>query len=112
MAPLPTRSADRGLLREKADAGEQIVRRLGRLSVKTTKGDGDVDVSIESENRRCLRLFRKSEQRVAAGGAQGGRSMDIGTGSGRHAGTGGRRADARGEPQRGSDRPGRANSPR
>ena len=61
VAPLPTRSADRGLLREKADAGEQIVRRLGRLRVKTTKGDGDVDVSIESENRRCLRLFRKSE---------------------------------------------------
>ena len=29
VAPLPTRSADRGLLHEKADAGEQIVRRLG-----------------------------------------------------------------------------------
>jgi protein-arginine deiminase len=60
VAPLPTRSADRGLLREKVDAVEQIVGRLGRLRVKTTKGDGDVDVSIETENRRSLRLFRKS----------------------------------------------------
>jgi Protein-arginine deiminase (PAD) len=60
-APLPTRSGDRGLLREKADAGEQIGGRLGRLRVKTTMGDGDVDLSIECENRRCLRLFRKSE---------------------------------------------------
>ena len=49
------------MLRENADAGEQIVRRLGRLRVKTTKGDGDIDVSVESENRRYLRLFRKSE---------------------------------------------------
>jgi protein-arginine deiminase len=72
VAPLPTRSADRGLLHVKADAGEQIIRRLGRLRIKTTEGNGDVDISIESENPRCLRLFRKSSsewRRVAPKGS-------------------------------------------
>jgi hypothetical protein len=61
VAPLPARGADRGLVLERAEADETLLKRLGRLRVETTKGGGDVDVSIESENRRWLRLFRKSD---------------------------------------------------
>jgi protein-arginine deiminase len=54
--PLPTRSS--GRWPEKLDAGDQLVDRLGRLRVETTPDAGDVVISIESDSRRCLRLFR------------------------------------------------------
>ena len=38
-----------------------MVERLGRLRVETTQAAGDVVVSIESDSRRCLRLFRNGD---------------------------------------------------
>ena len=56
--PLPAVSAGRDRWPEKLDADDQIVERLGRLRVETTQAAGDVVVSLESDSRRCLRLFR------------------------------------------------------
>ena len=58
--PLPARSAGRDRWPEKLEADDQMVERLGRLRVETTQAGGDVVVSIESDNRRCLRLFRNA----------------------------------------------------
>jgi len=61
--PIPARSAGRDRWPEKLDTDDPVVERLGRLRVETSQAAGDVVVSIESDSRRCLRLFRN-----AAGG--------------------------------------------
>ena len=61
--PLPVRSTERDRSAEKFDAGDPLAERLGRLRVETTKGAGDLVVSIESDTRRSLRLYRKSDRR-------------------------------------------------
>ena len=58
-APLPSGSAGRKRWPEKLEADDPVVERLGRLRIETTPAAGDVVVSIESDSRRCLRLFRK-----------------------------------------------------
>ena len=68
--PLPARSSGRDRWPEKLDTGDPLIERLGRLRVETTKGATDVVVSIESDNRRCLRLFRNADdgwRRLAPG---------------------------------------------
>ncbi len=62
-APLPAVSGGRDRWPERLDADDPVAERLGRLRVETTQAAGDVVVSIESDSRRCLRLFRN-----AAGG--------------------------------------------
>jgi protein-arginine deiminase len=58
--PLPGRSTGRDRWPEKLNAEDQVVERLGRVRVETTPAAGDLVVSIESDSRRCLRLFRKA----------------------------------------------------
>ena len=57
--PLSSGTAGRDRWPERLDADDPVVERLGRLRVETTQAAGDVVVSIESDSRRCLRLFRK-----------------------------------------------------
>ncbi len=52
------RGAGRDRWPERLDANNRIVQRLGRLRVEMTPPAADVVVSIESDHRRSLRLFR------------------------------------------------------
>ncbi len=56
--PLPARGAGRDRWPERLDANNRVVQRLGRLRVEATQPAADVVVSIESDHRRSLRLFR------------------------------------------------------
>ena len=58
--PLPAVNTGRDRWPEKLDAADQVVKRLGRFRVETTQAAGNVVVSIESDSRRCLRLFRNT----------------------------------------------------
>jgi Protein-arginine deiminase (PAD) len=58
--PLPAVNNGRDRWPEKLDAADQVVKRLGRFRVETTQAAGNVVVSIESDSRRCLRLFRNT----------------------------------------------------
>ena len=55
--PLPAVSNSRDRWPEKLDTDDPRVERLGRLRIETTQAAGDVVVSVESNNRRCLRLY-------------------------------------------------------
>ncbi len=59
VVPLPSGSASRDRWLEKFDVNDPVATRLGQLRIETTAGAGNVVVSIESDSRRCLRLFRK-----------------------------------------------------
>jgi protein-arginine deiminase len=57
--PLPSGHAGRDRWPDRFDADDPMVERLGRLRVETAPGAGDLVISIASESRRSLRLFRK-----------------------------------------------------
>jgi protein-arginine deiminase len=63
VAPLPVRGTDRDQLPKMLDADDRIAGRLGRVRVEAAKGVGDLVVSLESDNRRSFRVFRKVEGR-------------------------------------------------
>ena len=56
--PLPARTSGRDRWPEKIDADDPLVERLGRLRVEAIHAAGDIVVSVDSDTRRCLRLFR------------------------------------------------------
>jgi protein-arginine deiminase len=63
LVPLPVRGTDRDRVPKKVDADDRIAERLGRVRVETAEGAADLVISIDSENRRSFRLFRKAEGR-------------------------------------------------
>ena len=56
--PLPAAGGGRDRWPEKLDVDDPNVKRLGRLRVEATPAAGDIVISIQSDSRRSLRLFR------------------------------------------------------
>jgi protein-arginine deiminase len=57
--PLPAARAGRDRWPKKLDDDDPLAERLGRVRVETTPAAGDVVVSIASDDRRSVRLFRR-----------------------------------------------------
>ena len=95
VVPLPAAGGGRDRWPEKLDADDPIVKRLGRLRVEATPAAGDIVVSIESESRRSLRLFRNDAGGWRRQAANEDHGMDTDAGQRRSGGSRRSRDDSR-----------------